>query len=107
MVTFLIERIRVVGVFVCHMPQKGVPLGKDKVSKAWFGGCGTPVQMPANPFHPVLDYLATFLLACNKKLLCKGSCHMPDVIKMGSVSAVLSYPLCYTSMAVRYKDTNG
>ena len=32
---------------------------------------------------------------------------MPDVIKMGSVSAVLSYPLCNTSMAVQYKDTNG
>lgn len=107
MVTFFIEQVWMVGVFVCHMHQEVVPLGKDKVSKACFGGCGTSVEMLVNPFHPGLDYLVAFLLACNKRLLCKGSGHTPNVEKTGCVSAVLSYPFHYSSMAIRYRTTNG
>lgn len=68
-VTFFVQWVWMVAMFIWHVAHKGVPLSKDKATKPRFGGSGRPIQMSQYPSHPVLDDLTALLLACLQELL--------------------------------------
>lgn len=97
-VTFFVQWVQMVTMFIWHVVHKGVPLSKDKATKTRFGGSGRSIQMSAYPSHPVLDDLTALLLVCLQELLGDWSCYVPNNIVMGGFNTDLSNPLCNTTV---------
>lgn len=107
MVAFFVQWIWMVAVFIGHVAQERVPFSQDKTTKTWLGWSGWPVQMASYPLHPILDFLAAFLLACLQKLLGDGPCNVPYIIVMCGFYTDLPYPLSNSTMTVWNEHTDG
>lgn len=89
-----------IAMFVYNMVDKRFPFGQYQISKSYFSGHCTPVEMVADAFYPEKKLLTPFLfpIACN--LSCDGLCHMPQVEIMLCQGLFFSYPFGNAVMSV-------
>ncbi len=87
---------------VCNMHYKRLPLCQYQLLEALFRARTTPIQMPADSFHPVDYFFITLLFASLEQFFGDRSVNMPYVIKMTGFGPIFSDPFSNAFVSVGY-----